>query len=110
MTAYITIAEIARKGDGAEPSAEELLVDHLFESECIHPLNVERLVCERARDLVRQYSDLSPYDALHVAAARRANCLHLHTYDPVLLALDGAIEGMRITNPAWNTGQTKLNI
>ncbi len=71
--------------------AQDKIAD-FFENDYVLPINLDRAVAERGRELMMKgYSKLKPADACHLASAAIANAEEMHTFDDKLLALDGKI-------------------
>ena len=70
-----------------------------FENDYIVIRNVDRLIAEKAGDIVRTHP-IKPPDAIHIATALSSKCECLHTYDKKLLHLDGKV--------GWPTLSIKL--
>ena len=71
-----------------------------FEQEYIALRSVERLIAEKAHDIVRNLA-IKHKDAIHVATAALSNVSVLHTWDEGILKHNGvAGVGVRIEKPA----------
>lgn len=107
-TAAVTIAECTRERGKPPRFRQRDTIDAFFENLFIEVIPVERFLGIEAKELIWGHG-LTPYDAVHLAAAIRAKCGTLYTFDRDLLKLDGAIDGMMICHPVWR-GQMALPI
>lgn len=96
VTASWTIVEVhKKKGFSTSELTDKQSSDVLpyFRESYIELVEVDRLVAERAHELCRQFPNdganriLRPGDAVHIAAAERAGCDVILSYDPDLLKL-----------------------
>jgi len=94
VTSALTIAEVVKLDvDNAAPdqlATDAAVIRNFFENDFIAIRNVDRLIAERAGDIVHQYG-IKPPDAIHVATALSSRCSCLQTYDKPLLRFDGQI-------------------
>jgi predicted nucleic acid-binding protein len=90
-TSTLSYAEVCK-----EPKVKAVAADKLaayFENDYVLPINLDRAVGERARELLMKgYSKLRPPDACHIASAALSNAEEMHTFDDKLLVLDGQID------------------
>lgn len=85
----VCLAEVICKNT----STDEQKVRSYFDNDYILLVNVDKLVADRARQLMLAgYPGLKPVDAIHMASAAVANADELHTFDARLLALDERID------------------
>ena len=95
-----TLAEVHKKrGEPRLPKAHNDNLLKYFEHDFIQIVTVDRELGEEANRLCRKYEDekLSPADAIHLAAALRAKCDVLLTWDGPLL--DVSESKIRIEKP-----------
>ncbi len=108
VTAAVTIAECTRERGHPPRYRQRDAIDAFFENPFIEVIPVERFLSIEAKELIWSHG-LTPYDAVHLAAAIHAKCGVLYTFDRDLLKIDGAIDGMEICHPVWH-GQMVLPI
>jgi len=100
VTSALTITECAglptvRMVDDA--ASKKMLA--FFEQEYIALRSVERIIAEKAHDLVRNHA-IKHKDAIHVATAALSNVSVLHTWDEGILKHNGSAGiGVRIEKP-----------
>lgn len=104
VTSALAITEVLwPKGRVLElPPDQAEEVQSFFEHEWIAVVTVDRLIAERARDLVWNHK-VRPQDAIHVATALDSNVEQFDTYDGDLISLSG-----KIGNPALIVGNPNL--
>ena len=95
VTSAFTLVEVLRLKDKAPiPPADAQKVRKFFESEYVSLYDVDRMVAEKAQDVVWNYG-VKPKDAVHIATALSvgANVAidQLDTFDGGLIALSGQI-------------------
>lgn len=91
VTSTLSYAEVCK--DPGVRSKDQSLITTFFENDYVLPINLDREVGERAHTLMRSgYTSLKPADAIHAASAAIANVEAMHTFDRVLLVLDGLID------------------
>lgn len=92
VTSALTLTEVIKiKGkESLKPNVEDT-IRAFFEHEWIIVRDVDRFIAEDARDLIWKHG-LQPYDAIHLATAKRLGLQSLDTYDRTDLGkLDGKI-------------------
>lgn len=104
VTSALTLTEVLwPKGKPLQIPAEQAQeVQDFFEHEWIAVVVVDRLLAERARDLVWNHQ-VKYKDAIHVATALDADVEQFDTFDGDLIALSG-----KIGNPALIIGNPNL--
>jgi predicted nucleic acid-binding protein len=111
-TSALTYVEVCKEPTVRDKGSDKIA--QFFENDYILPVNLDRLVGERARELMlKGFSKLKPPDAVHLASASLAKCEEMHTFDDKLLALDGQIgkpDGtkLRIRKPSASTAPAPL--
>ena len=86
-TSALSYVEVCKKPAVRQEGEDKIA--NFFEHEFVLPVNLDRYVGERARELMLAgYSKLKPPDAVHLATAAIANAEEMHTFDDKLLALD----------------------
>jgi len=108
VTAAVSIPECTRERGRPPRYRQRDTIDAFFERDFFEVIPVERFLSVEAKTLVWKYG-LTPYDAVHLAAAIHAKCGMFYTYDADLLKLDGRIDGMGICRPVWE-GQMTLPV
>lgn len=105
VTSALTIAEVLwPKGRPLVlPREKAEVVQRFFQHEWIVVRDIDRVVAERARELVWDHDALRPKDALHVATALDATVEQFDTFDGDLIALSG-----QIGNPPLVIGNPNL--
>lgn len=105
VTSALTIAEVLwPKGRPLVlPREKAEIVQRFFQHEWIVVRDIDRVVAERARELVWDHDALRPKDALHVATALDAAVGQFDTFDGDLIALSG-----QIGNPPLVIGNPNL--
>ncbi len=103
VTSAMRLVEVT--GGTSSRSQARPIIRDFFDNEYIRLVEVDRLLAESARELVWLHQ-LNAVDAVHVAAAIRASCDVLFTFDRHLLKLNGSISP-RVEEPRW-TGQKSL--
>ncbi len=97
VTATWTIAEVHKRKNFGEKVLEEdesMSLLESFRENYIDPVEVDRHLAESAHALCRKYlpngkdKSLRPGDAIHIAAAERAGCDVILSYDPDFLKLN----------------------
>lgn len=108
-TSFLTIAEVRRlKESGKELTSDELpkingLFTRFMENEWIVPIEIGRVVAEKAQELGATYG-MSPTDAIHLASAIVAGCNVLMVWDKRKfsdLFRSNSCEGVHILEPYW---------
>ncbi len=90
-TSTFSYVEVCKEPKLRDEAADKIAA--YFENDYVLPVNLDRAVGERGRELMMKgYSKLKPADACHLASAVIANAEEMHTFDDKLLALDGKIE------------------
>lgn len=74
---------------GLSSSDSELKIQQFFSREYVIPVAVDISVAKTARRLIRDYYELKPSDAIHVATALQWQIPIIETTDPDLLELNG---------------------
>jgi predicted nucleic acid-binding protein len=106
VTSALSLAEVSKlKNLSTLPEWKEKQVVQFFENEYVAVRNVDRVVAEAARAIIRGHN-IKPSDAVHVATALQAKVQVLHTYDDKLLQLDKQINyphtpPLRMETPNW---------
>lgn len=96
VTSAWTLTEvIKKKGEKPIPRGTEQIIKGFFEQPYIILREVDRVVAERARDLIWNHN-LSGPDAVHLATALRLGLSVMDTYDAKLIALDGKLGNPRL--------------
>ena len=91
LTSALSLAEVC-KNPAIRATAPDQISDY-FETDYILLVNLDRYVGERARILMTSgYSGLKPPDAIHVATACISGVDEMHTFDDLLIGLDGIID------------------
>jgi len=91
LTSTFCLAEVC-KVPADKKGTSDKLADY-FENDYILLTNVDRVVAERARDLMVSHTGLKPPDAIHLAtAAVSPGIVEMHTFDDRLLRLNGLID------------------
>ncbi len=105
VTSALTIAEVLWPKDRplVLPREKAEVVQRFFQHEWIVVRDIDRVVAERARELVWNHDALRPKDALHVATALDAGAEQFDTFDGDLIALSG-----QIGNPPLVIGKPNL--
>lgn len=97
VTSSLTLTEVTG-GRGRPPhAATRDRIREFFES--VELVEVDRLVAERARQLIWEHR-LKPIDATHLASALISDCDALFTYDDHLLNVKDQVD-IRIERPHW---------
>ncbi len=108
-TSFLTLAEVRRlKEANKELTRDELpevkaLFSRFLEHEWILPIEVNREIGEKARELGATFG-MSPTDAIHLASAIYAGCKVLMVWDKGRfsnLFKDGPYEGVHVMEPYW---------
>ncbi len=95
------------------------VMDALWDSDVVSPVEVWPDIAAEARAIVRQSRfekwTIKPSDAIHLATAKKLKCRHFHTYDGNLLKIPGKALPFEICEPntrlvIYQTGATNLNI
>jgi predicted nucleic acid-binding protein len=111
----ITIVEVNKTIDSVNPIPDEIKekIKNLIDQPFIKVVSADLARAIEARDLIWEYSWLSPTDAIHLACALHAKVDELFTYDGKgkqkgLLDLDGktGIPSLRISHPHFEAIQT----
>ncbi len=103
-TSALTLAEMTRHGVDVAHSHRDA-IEKFFDRRTILVVPIDRFTGELAREIVFRTGLKAP-DAIQVAAAIRANCLHFETYDGGILKLDGSL-GIPIRQP-FRMSQTAM--
>jgi len=104
VTSAITLTEVIRlEGKPRLKPEQEETIRKFFEREYIIVRNVDRVVAERARQLIWEHSFLRPKDSIHIATALELKIPILDTFDDDLLKLDG-----KLGNPVLRIGKPNL--
>jgi predicted nucleic acid-binding protein len=91
LTSTFCLVEVCKVP--ADKKATSDKVADFFENDYILLTNVDRMVAERARELMARHPGLKPPDAVHVAtAAVSPGVEEMHSFDDRLLALNGAVD------------------
>jgi predicted nucleic acid-binding protein len=91
LTSTLPFAEVC-KDPQIKNSPTDAVGDY-FENDYILPINLDRIVGERARALMTSgFGALKPSDALHIASAAISGVEEFQTFDRKLLNLDGLID------------------
>lgn len=92
LTSYFCLVEVCKVPADKKGIADKLT--DFFENDYILLTNVDRMVAERARDLMAVgHSKLKPPDAVHIATALVSPGVEeMHTFDDRILALDGTLD------------------
>ena len=110
-TSAISLAEVFKDSPGQEPPTAELQqrIRDFFRNDYIKLVMCDRLVGERARQLLWQFPFLHPRDAIHVASALQIQVDIVEAYDSRILRLGQMkIEGFPVfREPQW-FGQAQL--
>ena len=108
ISSSVSLAEVVKLNSlaGVLPEWKEKLIVQFFENDYISIRNVDRVVAELARPIMRNHNRKTP-DAIHVATALHSKAQVLHTYDADLLKLDKLISlpnslPLRIEEPHWS--------
>ena len=111
VTSALTIAEVLRLREQPRlTSVEEQAIRGFFEAPHLILVDLDRLVAERAREIVWRFN-VTPKDAVHVASALQAGCDVMHTNDDKLLKRSGTLGGdppLTCEVPQW-LGQMDLS-
>ena len=108
-TSFLTLAEVRRiKQANKELTPDELikargLFQRFLEHAWIQPIQVDRMIAEKAQQLGADYG-MSPTDAIHLASAILAHCNVLLVWDKGKfsdLFKDDPIEGVHVLEPYW---------
>lgn len=91
LTSALSLAEVCK--DPAIKIQQADAISDYFENDYLL-VNVDRFVGERARALMMGggYTGLKPPDATHIATAAISGVEEMHTFDQMLLNLDGLID------------------
>lgn len=89
-----------------QPLEEVCLINEFFRRKIIALRNVDRPIAEKAQEIRREYRDITPTDAAHLATALITETPYFLTTDGLepkrkgaLLPLDKKIDGLRIVTP-----------
>ncbi|HEY2355179.1 MAG TPA: type II toxin-antitoxin system VapC family toxin [Gaiellaceae bacterium] len=105
---FIEAEVVKAPGDPPLSAAQEATVSGFFERNFFVWVEVDRLIAQKARQLVRDHG-WKPPDAIHVATALRAECDQFLTWDKKLRKEKDSylVEGLEICVPhtaGWQTG------
>ena len=90
LTSTLSLAEVCKSAEIRATKEDQL--GAFFENDYILLMNLDRLVGEHARQLMKTgHAGLKPPDAIHVASAVLGQASEMHTFDDKLLKLDGEI-------------------
>lgn len=96
VTSSLSLAEVC-KSTGLKAQDEEIIAQ-FFENDYILLVAVDRMIGERARNLMMSgLPGLKPPDAVHLATAAITAVDAMHTFDGKLLALDGFVDTLNGT-------------
>lgn len=109
VTSVLTIAEVVKSETEKlqhklDPEARKKIDSFWRKESPVQLVEAYQRVVEDARDLMRQTVEwtagdkLKPFDAIHLATAKRRGCRRFLTYDSRLQALDGKL-GIAIEFP-----------
>ena len=91
LTSALNYAEVCKHPNVRNQGADAIAA--FLENEYVLPVNVDRFVGERARELMlSRFAGLKPPDAIHLATAAISNAEEMHTFDEALLKLNGVID------------------
>jgi predicted nucleic acid-binding protein len=83
-------AEVVKIGSTVEEEEAERMIREFFGRDYIVRANLDPLVAQRARSLVRRYGPkIKPLDAVHIATALQHNIPLLETYDNDMISISG---------------------
>ena len=92
LTSAFCLIEVCKAGD-IKAGHDSGRLAAFFENDYIVVVNIDRQVGERGRALMLSgYPKLKPADASHLAAALVWNVDEMHTFDDILLGLDGKLD------------------
>ena len=111
VTSALTLTEVVcLKGLPRLPEQSEEKLKDFFEQEFLSVRTVDRVIADKARQLVWKYN-LKPKDSIHVATALQLGLSIFDTFDDDLIALDGKLGNprLRIGHPDISY-QEKMNL
>lgn len=101
VTSALAIAEVLWLPDKPPPDPKNRgEIRRFFQHDYIIPVEIDRRTALRAQDLVWDYDEVKPKDALHLASALVAEVPVFDTFDEPLQKLDG-----KIGNPPLRIGE-----
>lgn len=104
VTSALTIAEVIYlKGIPKITPDKSEKICRFFEHEYIKVVSLDRILAEKARQLLWEHEALRPKDAIHVATAIKAKVSRMDSFDKGLINLSG-----RIGNPPLIIGYPNI--
>lgn len=109
VVSAFSMCEVGRVEGTPLPEDQEEIIMEFFDSPYVHVHQVDRTVARKSREILRRFDSVPGKDAVHLATAVLAGVEAMHSYDSRhMLKVDGQIEGLAITEPAWEGGQAPL--
>lgn len=99
VTSTLTLGETCRKRGVGVLHDQRDMIEDFFERSTILLVTIDRPLAVAARKNMFDY-ELNSNDAMHLAAAERAKCDVLYTYDDHLLKIADRIENILIQAPS----------
>lgn len=94
--AVAEVSYIRRECSEAEKLRDIEEIGKFFDNDYIHIVQVTRHIATEAAKIAVRHK-VKPPDAIHLATAIASNCQVVHTYDNVLLKLDGKVGAPALT-------------